>query len=414
MKRILLITNGYPFGESERSFLGDEVQEIMKSFELYVMAPDNGEKLLYPVDGIRQIRRYSFTSFGTKKSAGMYLRVFAPSTVAEALRFVHKNHFTNVIGDTKEILLYRYHVWEVEQMIEDMVAQEKIDIVYTYWCTDCTLAALRVKRRFPSLKVITRFHGYDLYVERTRFGWHPFRKELTDKADGLIFACEAGRQYYISHWGVGRSDRTRVSYLGSKQLLRMPRNYCDSLRLISCSNMIPLKRIELIIDALALLPEEVNVEWNHFGDGSERHVLEQRAVQKLSAKGNIHWNFHGYVCNCELPQKYRELDAALFITTSSTEGVPVSIMEAAAMGIPAIGTAVGGIPEIISDGETGFLLPANPTKEEISEAILKFYAMPQQQRDTMSDSAMALWQEYFDARKNAEQFVEYLQTLARQ
>ena len=62
-----------------------------------------------------------------------------------------------------------------------------------------------------------------------------------------------------------------------------------------------------------------------------------------------------------------------FITTSSTEGLPVSIQEAMAAGIPIIGTNVGGIPEMI-DGN-GVLLSANPSNKEVAEAILRIYYM---------------------------------------
>lgn len=410
-KRILLITNGFPFGETERSFLSEEVRQIMQNFDLYVMAPENKDELLYPVDGICGIVRYhGMKSFREGGSFGAVVSMLQPAALAEAFRYAKRNKFANALGDVKEMLHYRYQIWGLEQQIFELVKKERIDVVYTYWCTGCTLAALEVKKRIPGLKVITRFHGYDLYQERRADGWQPFRKVLTEKADGLIFTCETGRDYYVSHWGKGPGDKICVNYLGSKSMDAGQMPCTDVLHLVSCSNVIPLKRIELIIDGLALLPENVKVIWNHFGEGTERQTLEQRAKDKLGE--NIQWTFHGFVPNEELSARYRQAGVDVFITTSSTEGMPVSLMESFSAGIPVIGTAVGGIPEMVLDGKTGYLLPQNPTAEEVAHALMRYYNLSCQRRKEMADAAREIWQQKFDTVRNARDFVEYLMSLA--
>ena len=74
----------------------------------------------------------------------------------------------------------------------------------------------------------------------------------------------------------------------------------------------------------------------------------------------------------------------MFLTASSTEGLPISILEAFSACIPAAATAVGGIPEIVRDGETGFLLPENPAPEELAAAIRRFYELPPAEKAAMS------------------------------
>ena len=59
------------------------------------------------------------------------------------------------------------------------------------------------------------------------------------------------------------------------------------MTLVSCSNLIPLKRADLIIAALALLPESIRVDWHHFGDGTEREALAALAVKTLPP--NVRW-----------------------------------------------------------------------------------------------------------------------------
>lgn len=411
-KRILLVTNGFPFGESERGFLSEEVRCLTKKFDLLVLAPDNGEELLYPTDGIARVFRYSFSLFRNAFSIDALLRLAQPDTLAEVWHLLKKRGCSESVRSIKAVLSFRFHAWEMERKIGEIIQTERIDLVYTYWCNECTLAAVHLKKRFPSLKVITRFHGFDLYEERTELAWQMFRKKIAEGADGLCFACEYGKNYFAKHWGTETTDKMHLCYLGSVDRGLRAAQWPNSLRIISCANLIPLKRVELIVEALTHLPKTMNVEWYHFGDGPERKKLEQLAGERLQNCHNIAWNFRGFIPNAMLVEEYRKLSPQLFVTTSSTEGgAPVSIQEAFSMGIPAIGTAVGGIPDLILDGKTGFLLPQNLEATDVANAILRFARLTNEQRDQMRLAAREHWANKFDAEKNAEAFAAYLSEL---
>ena len=288
-----------------------------------------------------------------------------------------------------------------------MCVQKQIDVIYTYWCTQATLAAVRVKDKYPQMKVVTRFHGYDLYNERTEELWQPYRLEIALKCDKLIFACQAGEAYFQNHWRC--NGKTMVSYLGCRQMQPVTRRENRTLCLVSCSNLIPLKRVDYIVDALAAVPDSLQVQWHHLGDGSERQVLEECAWKKLGELCHIKWKFHGFIPNEQINAVYDQIGAELFITTSSTEGgVPVSIQEAFAMGIPAVATCVGGIPDLVEDGCNGFLLPENPEISEVSQAIVRYASLPAEKKAEMSCAARKKWQEMCNARENACRLVQIL------
>lgn len=101
--------------------------------------------------------------------------------------------------------------------------------------------------------------------------------------------------------------------------------------------------------------------------------LKAYAAAKLS--GNITCVLKGNVENGKLMEEYCRIPYDFFVNVSSSEGVPVSIMEALSFGIPCIATEVGGTEEIITDSKDGVLLKANFDSDELAEWIRKFAGM---------------------------------------
>jgi glycosyltransferase involved in cell wall biosynthesis len=143
--------------------------------------------------------------------------------------------------------------------------------------------------------------------------------------------------------------------------------------------------------------------------------LTQLAEHALQQKKNISYVFKGQITNQELHSYYETHAIDVFITTSSTEGgCPVSIQEAFSYGVPAIGTSVGGISEMITDGYNGFLLSENPTAYEIKSQLDRMYRVKQTEEIVeMKNHAFSTWERLFDAKKNFNEFAEMLLALFR-
>jgi glycosyltransferase involved in cell wall biosynthesis len=106
-------------------------------------------------------------------------------------------------------------------------------------------------------------------------------------------------------------------------------------------------------DALAALARVPGVELLVLGDGPERASLERRAAE-LGLDERV--RFLGAGTREDVIGLFRGVDAALL--TSAWENLPHTLLEALAVGTPVIATAVGGVPEVVHDGENGFLVPA--------------------------------------------------------
>ena len=136
---------------------------------------------------------------------------------------------------------------------------------------------------------------------------------------------------------------------------------------LAAGRLSPEKGFGVLVEAAAeVLKQQPNAGLVIFGDGVERPALESR-IRELGLADRI-----------VLPGFTAELDKYLpwadaVVLPSFTEGLPNVALEASAAGVPLVATAVGGTPEVIADGETGYLVPSgNPTM--LSERILRLLA----------------------------------------
>ena len=407
-KKMLLVTHGFPFGESERGFISTEFAELINEFDMSILACGTNGNMKYPIPNSQNINIEIF-NYSKRNLFKIILQIFRKDVREDIKRAGKLSPLMLFLHRTKKILSYSFRVESISKEIEKIIKKNKIDMIYTYWGTEELVAALRLKKKYKNIKVITRFHGYDLYTERSDVGWQPFQQYKADHCDRIFFISGAGEEYFTGKWG--GEAKSHISYLGTPSLCKVVSFISDELVLISCSNLIELKRVERIIQAISILPENIRIYWHHIGDGPEKTKLHKLAKDLLSQKGNVQWKFWGYIPNKDIEKMYHEINPQLFITTSSSEGLPVSIQEAFAMSIPAIGTDVGGMRELIVNNKTGFLLQADPAIEDISGAINKFYHLPQSKRREMEDKVFQTWCENFDAVENAKKFVRSIKYL---
>ena len=281
--------------------------------------------------------------------------------------------------------------------------------LYFYWGDKSALLLpfLRKKckkknRPFP--KTIVRFHGSDLYEEAN--GIHPFRNLLFPAIDLACPVSQYGSDYLKRHYGA-LSPPTLVARLGTDDHGLGPNPASDaSFHIVTCARLVPLKRLHLIGQALWLLHNKkclpVPVQWTLIGDGPVRQELEA-SLHAAALLETLSVHFTGHLPHHSIIDFYRTNPVDLFMLTSESEGVPVSMMEALSFGIPAIATAVGGVPEIITNG-AGYLLPPNPTPHEVAQQLLDFMRLSHDQRNTMRQVARAAWEAGWSAEVNFKQF----------
>jgi glycosyltransferase involved in cell wall biosynthesis len=174
----------------------------------------------------------------------------------------------------------------------------------------------------------------------------------------------------------------------------------DILRVVSCSWVGRRKNLKGVFEAFQ---DSRNIEWTHIGDGEDFDSLKKGV---LKSDSNVKVNLRGRLQQKEIHNVYNNEQFSCFISLSTNEGLPVSMMEAMAHGIPVVSTDVGGCAEIVNEN-TGVLLPKNYTDEDVRNAVYlcaeKFKSPESRQR------IQNFIKESFDAEKNYGKFVDFLE-----
>lgn len=387
-----LFTGYFPYGYAE-SFLENEINFLSKRFSNVYIQPRRGNDLIkrdvpdnvvvYPpvISNNRSLQLLLGTFY--PKTIKIYVQEFLEKEV-----YLSKNKIRNWFKTyiLSNIYLKSKNVQSIFRSVD------KKDVIYFYWGNDACSILPFVKN--SCAKKIVRFHGSDLW-EELHHNYIPMRKYVVESMDIAVFISNMGKKYFESRY----PDKVKmlVSKLGTLDHGAGEKSNDEVLRVLSCSYIIPLKRVPLIYKALNSISDK-NIEWTHIGDGPGLERLKSEIINS-----NISVKLTGRLTNDEVIKYYRENSVDIFINLSTTEGIPVSIMEAISFNVPVIATDVGGVSEIVNES-TGILLSNNPTIKEITDAVEKIKFLELFPR--------AFWNENYNADTNYKKFTDEILSTA--
>jgi glycosyltransferase involved in cell wall biosynthesis len=273
-------------------------------------------------------------------------------------------------------------------------------LIYTYWRGGQTMAAARYTRQHPNSLTVSRVHRYELYEEAFTPPFQPWTS-IYREIKKTIPIAQHGDDYLLNH-GVPK-DSLMLSRLGvPEQPMRMAASADGVIRLVSCSSITPVKRLPLIAQAIIAFAHACNgisVCWTHFGDGPQRQKLQ---AELINPPANLQINLRGQTEHPDVIRHYLSESVDLFISLSSSEGIPVSIQEALSVGIPVLATDVGGVSEAVNrSGDNGTLLDPDTSIDTIVQHLKQLLIEESpEQRASRRVAAWHHWARNFDAEKN--------------
>ncbi|GLQ45731.1 glycosyl transferase family 1 [Dyella lipolytica] len=399
-----MLTNAYPYHPGEQ-FIEDEIEYWTKNKDAQVTvlpAVATGTPRSVPNGISIELEMARSTALGrwwfmlTALFSAMfrnelgYLRRSRKIGVYTVLRALL--HTSKVIEQAKSLERY---VW----------IHGPIDVAYCYWNETQSYAAVLAKRKGLVRKVVSRVHGIDLYETRRAYAYMPLKRQFIHAYDRIFALSEEAKSYLAETYGASASN-VKVGPLGVPlpDILSAP-SADGVLHIVSVSFCLPVKRLDRIVEALCLFAgqhNQIKTTWTHIGGGPLLEKIRQLAETKMTGIDNISFEFMGELPNSTIKKYYLGTPVDLFINTSESEGIPVSIMEAMSAGVPAIAPDVGGISNLVSS-RCGVLLSKSPSSQEIADAIDKLALHTQ--REVMRMNARKVIEDSFSSARNYSRFV---------
>ena len=244
------------------------------------------------------------------------------------------------------------------------------DIIQCHFGSSGNIAVKLRDAGIISGKVVTTFHGYDLTLYLRKKGNRIYDK-LFEKGDLFLPISENWKNVLIK---LGcREDKIIVHRMGIEtdniQFLRFETKDPQTIKILSVGRLVEKKGITLGIQAISkLIMDFPNVEYLIIGSGPLKNDLINQ-INRLNLKDKIilldemtHEKIFDYMSKSHI-----FLAPSITSKSGDQEGIPVVLMEAMAHRLPVISTYHSGIPELVINGKTGFLVKEGNVREIVEK-----------------------------------------------
>jgi glycosyltransferase involved in cell wall biosynthesis len=279
---------------------------------------------------------------------------------------------------------------------------ERIHAHFARWAT----AAAEVLSAWTGAPFGFTAHAYDVFADPVRLC------EKARAASWRVACSQAARDEVARRCGEEVAAGFRVVRHGVDLAAWSPAGAAPGarLRVVAAANFVPKKGLDVLLDATSVLIERgVALDVRIFGDGPLEASLAERAGL-AGVRGVV--AFERRVPEDELRRVLREeTDVLAFPARTAPDGdrdgIPNVVGEAMACGVPVVGTAVGGLPEMLVDGETGLVVPEGDAPA-LAVALARL-AKDAGFRARLGRGARAKAEEVFDAKRNLDAFFALLE-----
>ena len=361
--RIAFIVDQFPV-LSETFILGQITGLIDRGHEVDIYCDRLGDtKNTHP-----EIQQYQLLqrTYYTPIPSNLLIRVFkaiwlflsnflkSPQVLLRAINFLKYNRalYGDVAGFLKP--LYLAVPW---------LNQPPYDVLLCHYGRNGLKATLFKDLGVIDSKIVTIFHGYDLSHYMGIHGEQIYR-HLFQRVDLLLPISQHWQKKLIA---LGcKSEKIRVHRMGINcdrfEYVKSSPNK-PKIILVSVARLVEKKGLKYSIQAVAsLISQYPSLEYQIVGDGFLRQEL-QHLIDHLNVGNNV--KLLGWKKQAEVAAIISQANIVLAPSVTAgdgdCEGIPVSLMESMAKGLPVISTLHSGIPELIEDKVSGYLLPERDT-----------------------------------------------------
>lgn len=307
-------------------------------------------------------------------------------------------------------LVHLYEARTLKYLIRKAIKEHGPGILISCWFNACALATGQIAQKNKKLISFSFAHAFEIDKSRSNIIGLQYDELKFNLNKKIFFISSKMMEQYISLLEELDIDppliKFTVRYLGTRFFGLNPSNrFENKLHILSCSSIVDVKRLQLMPQILSQCKS--NIVWTHIGDGDLKGDLMSSVNHYLNNNDHISFNFMGKKRNNEVLEFYKNNHIDLFINISSTEGLPVSIMEASSFGIPSIATNVGGTSEIISC-DSGFLIEKDFEIADVSKIIDNYAFFENDIVLQYRRNCYEKWNNFFNIETNASVFYNFM------
>ena len=298
--------------------------------------------------------------------------------------------------------------------IAKLVKKNKVDIIYCSYELPILEAALKVRDRERSVKVIMRMAGMRWIDRKDSSEMFPRFVAAFKAVDSINYISEGVRELTAKaadESGCGPVDgNDRVLDIGSSAVVSRATSY-DTLpkrpfRIVMAARFTDYqKRQDILIRAAALIPSTLPIEIELIGGGSELLAMKSLAIE-LGVQDRV--KFVNFLDQASLWGRYEK--AHIMCHAANYEGLGKVIVEAMAKGLPVLASDVKPMNKYINDGENGFLVSNTP--EEWASRIVELYHA-RSLRCHVSSASMTFANQHFNADVQAKKYEAYFDEVSK-
>ncbi|MBV7441775.1 N-acetyl-alpha-D-glucosaminyl L-malate synthase BshA [Weeksellaceae bacterium TAE3-ERU29] len=271
-----------------------------------------------------------------------------------------------------ELFHYQPYSLALSTLIVEIVERQGLDLIHVHYAIPHAYAAYIAKQilreRGIELPVITTLHGTDI----TLVGQHPSYKSAVEfsinQSDVVTTVSESLKKDTYKEFNITKEIEVIPNFINNNEY----KNLGDCVRshiaeedekiLIHVSNLRKVKRVADVVEIFYRVQKEVKSKLIIVGEGPEwdkawQLIQKYNLDDKVKNFGKIK-NLNEILCISDL-----------FILPSAQESFGLAALEAMAAGLPVLSSDVGGIPEVNTDGETGFVCPMGDVDTMAKKAI---------------------------------------------
>ncbi len=294
--------------------------------------------------------------------------------------------------------------------LAEVAAEQSLDVIHAHYAVPHAVSAFLAREIIGegAPKIVTTLHGTDITLVGADESFHRVTKFAIEVSDAVTAVSHFLRQRTIDEFSLEREIEVIYNFIDTSQGRRTT-NYgrehwapAGEKILIHASNFRPVKRVSDVVRLFDLVRREIPSKLLFVGEGPER-LFVRHLVKELGLSEHVH--FLG-------EQDYLEdlLSCAdLLLLPSEQESFGLVALEAMSCGVPVVGTKVGGLPEVVIDGESGFLVPVGEVRA-MADAAISLLSDPEK-HNRFANAARARAQSEFDSKKIIPQYEALYQRL---